>query len=90
MTANNKLPPDRGSFEAELRRLQNDALALAERDRQLLGYEIHDGLVQDLTAAAMLLDGRRPQRQRLRQWKAKRTTRAACGCCTIASPKPAV
>jgi signal transduction histidine kinase len=43
-------------LRAECHRLQQ-ALALAERDRQLLGYEIHDGLVQDLAAAAMLLDG---------------------------------
>jgi signal transduction histidine kinase len=40
---------------AELARL-NAALALAERDRQLLGFEIHDGIVQDLTAAAMHLE----------------------------------
>jgi len=52
-------PDDAHSLEelqAECRRL-TDALALAERDRQLLGYEIHDGVVQDLTAAAMLLEG---------------------------------
>jgi len=50
---------DRTSYEslqAELQRL-TEALALAERDRQLLGYEIHDGVVQDLTAAAMYLEG---------------------------------
>ena len=33
------------------------ALALAERDRLLLGYEVHDGLVQDMTAAALLVEG---------------------------------
>jgi signal transduction histidine kinase len=44
------------ALEAEMRRLA-DALALAERDRQLWGYEIHDGVVQDLTAALMLLEG---------------------------------
>ncbi len=44
------------ALRAECRRL-SEALALAERDRQLLGYEIHDGVVQDLTAAAMLLEG---------------------------------
>lgn len=51
-------PNDRGSAEAsaEQRRLLQ-ALALAERERMLLGYEIHDGLVQDMTAAAMLLEG---------------------------------
>jgi signal transduction histidine kinase len=47
------------SGEAEPTELQRltEALALAERDRQLLGYEIHDGVVQDLTAAAMYLEG---------------------------------
>ena len=34
-----------------LRRL----LALQDRDRQLIGYEIHDGLVQDVTAAQIFL-----------------------------------
>ncbi len=43
-------------LQAEQRRL-TEALALAERDRQLLGYEIHDDVVQDLTAAAMQLEG---------------------------------
>jgi signal transduction histidine kinase len=43
-------------LQAERERLA-EALALAERDRQLLGYEIHDGIIQDLTAAAMLLEG---------------------------------
>lgn len=47
---------DETELRAECRRL-TDALALAERDRQLLGYEIHDGVVQDLTAAAMMLEG---------------------------------
>jgi signal transduction histidine kinase len=47
---------DLAQLEAERRRL-TEALALAERDRQLLRYEIHDGVVQDLTAAAMLLEG---------------------------------
>ena len=45
-----------GELQAECRRL-SEALTLAERDRQLLGFEIHDGVVQDLTAAAMLLEG---------------------------------
>jgi signal transduction histidine kinase len=51
--------PSRDQFralEAECRRL-SEALALAERDRQLVGYDIHDGVVQDLTAAALLLEG---------------------------------
>jgi len=30
-------------------------LQAQQRDRQLLGYELHDGLVQELTAAAMFL-----------------------------------
>jgi signal transduction histidine kinase len=42
-------------LEAECRRLR-EALALAERDRQLLGYEIHDDVVQNLTAASLLLE----------------------------------
>jgi len=42
-------------LQAECRRLA-EALVLAERDRQLLGYEIHDGVIQGLTAAAMLLE----------------------------------
>ncbi|MFO0819329.1 MAG: PAS domain-containing sensor histidine kinase [Pirellulales bacterium] len=29
---------------------------ITERDRQLLGYELHDGLVQDMTAATMFLE----------------------------------
>src|SRR5438105_9172247 len=49
-------------LEAERRRLA-EALALAERDRQLLGYEIHDGVVQDLTAAAMHLESAGAQAQ---------------------------
>jgi len=48
--------PSRDDLPAEVRRLEQ-ALALAERDRALVGYDIHDGCVQDLTAAAMLLDG---------------------------------
>jgi len=47
-------------FAAECQRLQA-ALRLAERDRQLLGYEIHDSLLQDLTAAALLLEGAEPK-----------------------------
>jgi len=47
---------------AELRRL-NEALALSERDRQLLGYDLHDGVVQDLTAAALLLESAGRQAQ---------------------------
>jgi len=43
-------------LEAERQRL-TEALSLAERERQLLGYEIHDSILQDLSAAAMLLEG---------------------------------
>jgi signal transduction histidine kinase len=45
-----------GALQAEIGRL-TEALAHVERDRQFLGYDIHDGVVQDLTAAAMLLEG---------------------------------
>jgi len=55
MPASDRTPRDE-SQQAELQRL-TEALALAERDRQLLGYEIHDGVVQDLSAAAMYLEG---------------------------------
>ena len=48
-------PSDTDKLRAECDRL-GKALALAERDRQLLGYEIHDDVVQDLTAAIMLLE----------------------------------
>jgi signal transduction histidine kinase len=51
---------DASALEAERQRLA-EALALLERDCQLLGYEIHDGIVQDLTAAAMLLEAAGPQ-----------------------------
>jgi signal transduction histidine kinase len=53
MPASDFTPPPES---AEIERL-TEALLLAERDRQLLGYEIHDGVVQDLTAAAMYLEG---------------------------------
>lgn len=64
MPESSSLPPDlpppgqqrEEEVSAEQRRLLQ-ALALAERERMLLGYEIHDGLVQDMTAAAMLLEG---------------------------------
>jgi signal transduction histidine kinase len=49
-------------LEAECRRLK-EALALAQREHELLGYEIHDGVVQDLAAAAMLLEGAGRQAQ---------------------------
>jgi len=50
------MPDDEAELTSECRRLA-EALELAERDRQLLGYEIHDDVVQDLTAAAMQLEG---------------------------------
>lgn len=33
-----------------------DVLLLAERDRQMLGYELHDGILQELTGAALMLE----------------------------------
>ena len=38
------------------RQLLNRTLEFHERDRQLLAFEIHDGIVQDMTAALMFLD----------------------------------
>lgn len=51
-----RLRAEVASLKAERQRLV-ETLLLAERDRQLLGYELHDGIVQDLTAAAMILEG---------------------------------
>ena len=53
MTASDNSPNPQ---EAEHQRLA-EALALAQRDLQLLGFEIHDSVVQDLAAAAMLVEG---------------------------------
>jgi signal transduction histidine kinase len=53
---NRKMPTDESELRAECNRLTK-VLELAERDRQLLGYEIHDDVVQHLTAAAMQLEG---------------------------------
>ena len=39
------------------RRLLLRLLELHERDRQLIGFEIHDGLVQDMTGVTMMLQG---------------------------------
>jgi len=39
-----------------LRSLLLRSLELHERDRQLLAFEIHDGIVQDMSASVMLLD----------------------------------
>jgi len=52
----NASPATIDALRAEIGRL-TEALALVERDRQFLGYDIHDGVVQDLTAAALLLEG---------------------------------
>lgn len=38
------------------RALLQHSLELHERDRQLLAFEIHDGIVQDMAGAAMLFD----------------------------------
>lgn len=44
-------------FEVEKsRRLLQQTLVAHEHDRQLISYEIHDGLVQDVTGALMLLE----------------------------------
>ena len=42
------------------RRLLKRLLELHERDRQLISYEIHDGIVQDMTAALMFFESSRP------------------------------
>lgn len=53
---------DRMSPEQELEALQAErqqllrSLEFHERDRQLLAFEIHDGIVQDMTAALIFLD----------------------------------
>ncbi|MFM9117358.1 MAG: histidine kinase [Planctomycetota bacterium] len=39
-------------------------LELHERDRQLIGFEIHDGLIQDITAGVMFLQGAMAQLER--------------------------
>jgi signal transduction histidine kinase len=46
------------SLRAE-RRLLKRLLELHERDRQLIAYEIHDGMVQDMTGAAMFAEAAR-------------------------------
>lgn len=50
-----KTKQDEESLLAE-RRLLKRLLELHERDRQLIAYEIHDGIVQDMTAAGMFVD----------------------------------
>ena len=41
---------------AKERRLLTRLLEVHERDRQLIGFEIHDGIVQDMTATVMFLE----------------------------------
>lgn len=61
MPAPETIPPDPAlrqqlaALQAERQRLV-DVLLLAERDRQMLGYELHDGILQELTGAALLLE----------------------------------
>jgi signal transduction histidine kinase len=50
-----RLQADIAKLGAERDKLAR-SLALAERDRQLIGHEIHDGVVQDMTAAVMFLE----------------------------------
>lgn len=45
------------------RKLLLHSLELHERDRQLLAFEIHDGIVQDMSAAHMFLEAWRPGMQ---------------------------
>lgn len=49
-----------GPLAAECRRLAA-ALAQAERDREHLAYDLHDSVLQELTAAALLLEGAQQQ-----------------------------
>ena len=41
---------------AKERRMLTRLLEVHERDRQLIGFEIHDGIVQDMTATVMFLE----------------------------------
>jgi PAS domain S-box-containing protein len=53
---------ERKAYEEELRkerRLLRRLLDLNERDRQLVAYEIHDGIVQDMTGTLMILEAAR-------------------------------
>ena len=54
------IPTEVGQLQVEVRRL-TEALVLVERERQHLAFDLHDGVVQDLTAAAMLFEGARRQ-----------------------------
>ena len=46
-----------------MKRLTRHTLELLERERKLLAYEIHDGLIQYATAAAMYAEAARSQKQ---------------------------
>jgi signal transduction histidine kinase len=54
--------PNRSTQDQELEALKAErqqllrSLEFHERDRQLLAFEIHDGIVQDMTAAVMFLE----------------------------------
>lgn len=50
-----RLQAELAAIEAE-RKLLVQSLEYHERDRQLMAYEIHDGVVQDMTAALMFLE----------------------------------
>ena len=50
-----RLQAEVASLRAE-RKLLLKSLDLHERDRQLIGFEIHDGIIQDMTAALMFVE----------------------------------
>jgi PAS domain S-box-containing protein len=70
---------DRKQSEAALRREQEflrRLLDLQERDRQLVAYEIHDGMVQEMTGALMHLEAfKHADNQRLREQEFERGSR---------------
>ena len=70
---------DRKRGDAALRREQEflrRLLDLQERDRQLVAYEIHDGMVQEMTGALMHLEAfKRADDQRLREQEFERGSR---------------
>src|SRR5687767_941812 len=50
-----RLQAELAAVQAE-RKLLVQSLEYHERDRQLMAYEIHDGIIQDMTAALMFLE----------------------------------
>ena len=50
-----RLQDEVAALQAE-RKLLTQSLEYHERDRQLLAFEIHDGIIQDMTAALMFLE----------------------------------